>query len=291
MALLEAFVLLGIGLVCGILSTTLDVIFFASSSFLAHVSLLVLLLALIAVHVESRLKAIWWSIPFTLGFVESYFLATTASYEGFSRSTVVPLAALALASPLLAYALWTAKNEKNVYGKVLSLLMVAGTLGLSYVVNAGIGVYDVVICLILAFVLLAMPTRKIKITRAVIPHVSPVAVEGADVVPPPAYRVASTDDNPNTPHDREPSARKQPARPTKRRSGSVFSNLGSRDDSTRRRRDADQEQRDREQRLRRSSQRRARRREENQAENGSSSEPRAATLGNARVARPSTRSR
>ncbi|MDO4538562.1 MAG: hypothetical protein Q4B54_10410 [Coriobacteriales bacterium] len=166
MGVVEALVLLFSGLVTGILATVLDVLFVGACSFVSHVSLWVLINALIAVHLENRLHAIVWAIPFNLGYVEGYFITTVASFEGYSKSLVAPLAALAILSPFLTYAIWTAKNQRNAYGRILSLLIVAGTLGMCYVINRQISVYDGVVCALLALLLLVVPTRKLKISRA-----------------------------------------------------------------------------------------------------------------------------
>lgn len=166
MVVAEALVLLTMGLLLGIVSTVFDVLLLGTASFLSHFSLWVLLNALMAVHVDSRLKAIWWAIPYNLGYIEGYFITTVASFESYPKKLMVPLAAIALISPFLTYALWTAKREKNLYGKVLSVLIVACTLVASFVVNAGIGIYDVIMCSVLAYVLIAMPVRRLKITRS-----------------------------------------------------------------------------------------------------------------------------
>ncbi|MBO7673481.1 MAG: hypothetical protein J6S63_00570 [Atopobiaceae bacterium] len=165
MAVAEAIALFCIGLFSGILATMCDVLFVGAASFVSHFSLWVLLNALVAIHVDSRIKAIWWAIPFNLGFIESYFITTVASYEGYSKSFIVPLALVAIISPLLTNGIWTAKREKNAYGQVLSLIIIAGTLVSSFMVNGSLSVFAIVVCLILAFVLFSMPVRRLSISR------------------------------------------------------------------------------------------------------------------------------
>lgn len=178
MGFIEALVMLSVGVFAGILSTVFDVLVMGAPSFLSHFALWVLFNALVAVHVDSRLRAILWAIPFNFGYIEAYFMTTVASFESYQKSLMVPLAAVALISPLLSYALWTAKKEKNAYGRILSIVIVAGTLVSSYLVNHQLGVYDFVVCAILAYVLLAMPTRRLKITRGIRPR-DPAAEEAA----------------------------------------------------------------------------------------------------------------
>lgn len=166
MVVAEALVLLAMGLLAGILSTIFDVLVTGAASFVSHFGLWVLLNALIAVHVESRVKAIWWAIPFNLGYIEAYFITTVASYEGYTKSLMVPLAGVALIAPFLTYAMWTAKEQKNLYGKFLSVLIVVGTLVVCYMIDKHMGIYDVVTTTLLALLLLVIPTRRLSITRA-----------------------------------------------------------------------------------------------------------------------------
>lgn len=196
MVVLEGLVLLSVGLLFGMASTVFDVLFVGSASFLTHFGLWVFVNALLAVHVDSRTKAIWWSVPFNLGFVESYFITTAASYEGFAKSLVVPLAALAFASPLLVYALWTARSHnQNAYGKSLTAFTVVGAIVASYFINGKLSIYDFVIGALTAAVILVMPAKRIKISRSKLaaseqPEVAPV--EGLEYDTPSGELAAAT---------------------------------------------------------------------------------------------------
>lgn len=163
-AMAEILALLALGLLAGILATVFDVLVFGAASFVSHAILWVLLNVLLAVHVDGRIRAMLWSIPFSFGFIEFYYLTTSASYEGFPKSLAVPLAGMALLAPLIAYAAWTAKRRKNFYGRLLSLLIVGGSLGLSYYLNRSVTVYDGVVAAVIGLVLLALPVRRIKIS-------------------------------------------------------------------------------------------------------------------------------
>lgn len=167
MGVVEALILVFLGFVVGVIATVADVLLVGSASFISHVALWMMLNTLLATHVENRLKAVWWSIPFNFGFIECYFLTTSASYEGFSKSLVVPLAGMAVLSPLLTYALWTAKNDKGPYGRALSLLAVSGTLVASYLLNQSVSFYCCLMCVVMALFLFVIHTRKVKITPAV----------------------------------------------------------------------------------------------------------------------------
>lgn len=305
MAVAEALVLLAIGLVTGVLSTVFDVLVLGTASFLSHFSLWVLLNALLAVHVDSRIKAIWWAIPFNLGFVESYFISTVASFESYPKSLMVPLAAIALIAPFLTYGMWTAKRQKNIYGRVLSLLIVAGTLVASFVIDNQIGIYDAIVCAVLAYVLMVMPVRRLKIERAqrvvaeaeasdAAQTIGEASASAAEAAPTRRRRrkrrtpkKTGQDEQSNKSKQLEESVPKRErsasSRPT-RRTGNVAKQKVEKVSFRQRRAQREQEMREREERRRASAERRANRQSAELPENGMS------TLGNARRARRSNRS-
>ena len=165
----EAFALLVAGFVAGIISTLIDVAILGTDAFVAHFALWVLLNALVAIHVDSRLRAILWSIPFSLGFIEFYYVCTAASFEGYGKSLIIPLVAMALISPLLTYALWTAKRDRGPYGKILSILISAGVVGAGYYLYGDFDMYTIVIAVVLLFIMLFWPARRLKFVPAMHP--------------------------------------------------------------------------------------------------------------------------
>lgn len=171
MGVFEALVLLALGLLFGIVATVFDVLVFGVASFVSHISLWVLVNAIFSTHVGSRKNVILWSIPFNLGFIESYFLTTAATYEGYAKSLIVPLAAVALIGPLLSYALWTARQNHGIYGRVLAVMVVAGTLVSSYLINGALTAFDGVVCALVLLVILVLPTRTYDITRLSVPSI------------------------------------------------------------------------------------------------------------------------
>ena len=161
----EAFALFFAGLLAGVLTALVDIVAFGTDSFVAHFSLWVLYNALIAIHVDSRRKAIWWAIPFNLGFFELYYFCTAASYEGYAKSLAVPLAAMALASPFLSYALWTAKRDRGPYGKFLSLLIAASVVGTDYLITGAYdNIFTIVVAVLTLFILWFWPARRLRFT-------------------------------------------------------------------------------------------------------------------------------
>lgn len=181
----EAFALFFAGLVAGVLTALFDIVAFGTDSFVAHFSLWVLYNALIAIHVDSRRKAVWWAIPFNLGYIELYYLCTAASYEGYAKSLAITLAAMSLASPFLSYALWTAKRDRGPYGKILSLLIAASVVGADYLIT---GAYDhiftIVVAVLVLFILWFWPARRLRFT----PVEHPVAEPGEEPIERPSSR-------------------------------------------------------------------------------------------------------
>ncbi len=190
-AIAEALALFTLGLVFGILSALYDVIVVGAGAFVAHFSLWVLLNVLIAIHVDSRLKAIWWAIPFNMGYIECYYICTAASFQGYAKSLVVPLAAMTIASPMLTYAIWTAKRDRGPYGKILSILIAAGVVGAGYYILGTYDIFTIVVSVILLAVLLFWPARRLKFTRSVHP---PTNLEAEEEVPSPRPRSRSKEE-------------------------------------------------------------------------------------------------
>ena len=126
----EAFSLLFLGLSCGMIVTMFDILLIGTPAFIEHLTLWVFLNCILASHVESKARAMLWSVPLNLGFVLSYYISTSATYEGYPRNLVVPLCAMAFIAPLLVYGLWFVKNNRGAYSKLLALATGAATLGM-----------------------------------------------------------------------------------------------------------------------------------------------------------------
>ncbi len=284
MGFVEALALLLIGLFSGIFATIFDVFALGAGSFLSHFTLWVLLNALLAVHIESRLRAVLWAIPFNLGYIEGYFITTVASFEGYAKSLMAPLAAVALISPFLVYALWTAKKQQNIYGKVLSALIVACTLAASYFVKGKLGIYDFVICALLALVLFVMPVRRLKISRSTRESVPTYEGEFEEDTPSERTQGAARPAESGATNTSRQSPQASARRVDADLSTSPYSEPPKRSSFMQRRAQRKQEAQERKERLRAAKAGRARNRKEYAAE---SSSP--ATLGNVRPARRSTR--
>jgi len=169
----EVVSLLFAGVIAGIVSTMVDIYVSGAGSFVSHMLLWVFINVLIATHVESAARAVWWSIPINLGFIESYYIATSASFEGYPRNLMALFALLAILAPSLVFGLWTAKNTKNFYGWLLALLASGGSVAACYAVTGEISTFSIVIAVVSFALLTFIPTRKIKITPAERPELSP----------------------------------------------------------------------------------------------------------------------
>lgn len=164
MQLVEAAILFFVGLVAGVLVTVFDIYTVGAAAFFSRVSVWVLLNVLYGANVRDRRTAVLGAIPLNLGFVEMYYLTTTFTYAGMSRSLMVPLALLALVASLVTLLAWTAKNERNAYGLLLSAFVVVATLVSCVVTHGGIATLDVVCVVIMAYVLLFMRSKRFSLT-------------------------------------------------------------------------------------------------------------------------------
>lgn len=166
MRIVEALVMFSLGLFFGLVAGLADVLAVGQAAFLAHGTLWILLNVALGALVDERGKAAWWSIPLSLGFMECYFIATVASFESFVKSSVAPLALTALIAPLLAYAAWTAKEERNVYGYLLRIALAVGTLICDFTMNGSITVFGIVVTVLVTLVLW-LPFKRVRFSRIV----------------------------------------------------------------------------------------------------------------------------
>lgn len=166
MRIFEALVLFFMGLFFGIMAGLADVLVIEHAAFIAHGTLWILLNVALGSLVDERGKAVWWSVPLSLGFIESYFIATVASFESFVKSSVAPLALTALLAPLLTYAAWTAKEERNIYGYLLRICFTIGTLICDFSMNGSVTVFGIVVA-VLVTLMLWLPFKRFRFSRLV----------------------------------------------------------------------------------------------------------------------------
>ncbi len=166
MRIFEALVLFFLGLLLGLIAGLADVLAVGQAAFLAHGTLWILLNVALGSLVDERGKAVWWSIPLSLGFMESYFIATVASFESFVKSSVGPLALTALIAPLLTYAAWTAKEERNAYGYLLRICLAIGTVICDFFMNGSVTVFGIVVAVLVTLVLW-LPLKRLRFSRFV----------------------------------------------------------------------------------------------------------------------------
>ena len=166
MRIFEALVLFFLGLFFGLTAGLGDVLAIGHAAFIAHGTLWILLNVALGSLVDERGKAVWWSVPLSLGFIESYFIATVASFESFVKSSVAPLALTALLAPLLTYAAWTAKEERNIYGYLLRICLMLGTLACDFIMNESVTVFGIVVTVLVAL-MLWLPFKRFRFSRLV----------------------------------------------------------------------------------------------------------------------------
>ena len=166
MRFFEVLVLFFLGLLFGFIAGLVDFLVVGQAAFIAHGTLWILLNVMLGSLVDERGKAIWWSVPLSLGFIESYFIATVASFESFVKSSVVPLALTALLAPLLTYVAWTAKEERNIYGYLLRICLALGTIICDFFLNGSVTRFGIVVA-VLVTLMLWLPFRRVRFSRIV----------------------------------------------------------------------------------------------------------------------------
>ena len=175
----EAIALLFSGVILGIVTAMADVYLVGSASFLTHMLIWVLLNVILATHIESVGRAMWWSVPINLGFIESYYICTSAGFEGYPRALVATFALLAVLAPFLVFGLWWVKKSKNIYGWLLAAGTAGGSVYAHYLVNGEVSNFSIVVGVITFSLLTFIPTRKLKITPSERPE--PTEEEQAEI--------------------------------------------------------------------------------------------------------------
>lgn len=165
MQLVEAVILLFVGLVPGVWATLVDVYSLGAPAFSTRIALLLLLVVLLATNARYRRQATWASGWLSLGLVESYYLSSAYTFTGMSRSAVVPLALLSVAGAGVAWVSWTAKHERGTFGLALKALVLVATLVACVMTHGGLGLLDVVCTVAIAYCLFAMRSRRVALER------------------------------------------------------------------------------------------------------------------------------
>lgn len=166
MQLFVAIILFLVGMIAGVLVTLLDVYTVGSAVFLSRLSLWILANVFLGANVRRRRGVLWDSVALNLGFVESYYLMSSFTFEGLRRSALVPLALVSLVAAGIAIASWTAKSERGPLGRALSVLIVVASLVACVIANGGLSLLDLVCAALMLVVLLVMrPMRLDLVTR------------------------------------------------------------------------------------------------------------------------------
>lgn len=163
--LVEAVILLFAGLVPGVWATLVDVYTLGATAFPTRIALLLLVVVLLSCNMRHRRQAAWGSAWLSLGCVESYYLSSAYTFEGMSRSAVVPLALLSVAAAGVSWVSWTAKHERGSFGLALKALVIVGTLVACVATHDGLSALDAVCTVGIAYCLFFMRSRRVAIER------------------------------------------------------------------------------------------------------------------------------
>lgn len=165
MQLVEALILLFAGLAPGVWVTLVDVYAVGASAFSTRIALWMLLIVLVSTNLRHRRQAAWGSAWLSLGCVESYYLSSSYTFEGMSRSTVVPLALLSVVAAGVAWVSWTAKHERGTFGLALKALVLMVTLVACVATHDALNAFDIVCVALIAYCLFFMRSRRVALER------------------------------------------------------------------------------------------------------------------------------
>lgn len=163
--LVEAVILLLVGMLPGVWMTLVDFYAQGASAFSAHVSVWLLLVLLLATNARYRRQAAWCAGWLSFGYIETYYLCSSYSFEGMARSVMAPLALLAVVGGVVASVGWAAKRERGALGLALKALVVVATLVACVATHDGISALDATCTVIIAYLLFIMRSRKVALVR------------------------------------------------------------------------------------------------------------------------------
>lgn len=238
MQLVEAVILLLLGMVPGVWMAFADVYAVGASAFSAHASVWIMLVVLLSCNARYRRQAVWCAIWLSLGYIETYYLCSSFTFAGLARSHVVPLALLGVVGGVVAAVGWAAKRERGIFGLALRALVVVGTLVACVATHDGISALDVFCTAVIVYTLFAMRSRRV----AMVPHreeagqvVRQVAGQARELAGESqrSARQASSvarpqDARPSQPQERKGQKRRPTVETTPRRSSSAPAKTGSR---------------------------------------------------------------
>lgn len=147
-----------IGLASGALSRVLDIFTQNLGNIFSQMAVWILFGTLIAIYSESKKKAMMNILPFCIGMLITYYAAAMISRGVYSGSFIIGWTVFALASPVMAYFAWMAK-EKGILPKVIGAGIVAVSVLSSVILFDRLRIYDLIIDSLLIYFLFF---KKIK---------------------------------------------------------------------------------------------------------------------------------
>ena len=141
-----------IGLASGALSRVLDIFTQNLGNIFSQMAVWILFGTLIAIYSESKKKAMMNILPFCIGMLITYYAAAMISRGVYSGSFIIGWTVFALASPVMAYFAWMAK-EKGILPKVIGAGIVAVSVLSSVILFDRLRIFDLIIDALLIYFL------------------------------------------------------------------------------------------------------------------------------------------
>ena len=141
-----------LGAALGVIAKLLDIYTSNLGNIFSQMSIWILLGTLIAVFSRTKRQAAARVFLFCVGMLITYYITAEVTDSVYGMSFVYGWAAFSLCSPVFAVLTWMTK-EKGLLPKLISVGILAVTLGCSIVLFGGPRAYDAVMLLVLVYVL------------------------------------------------------------------------------------------------------------------------------------------
>lgn len=125
----------------------------------SQMSIWVLIGVLISVYSKTPKRAMCNVFPFCIGMLAAYYVTAEATHSVYGWSFIKGWTIFACFSPLFAYLTWMTK-EQGWIPKLISLGILAVTIGSSIIFFGGPRIYDIIILLLLIYILFFVKIKR-----------------------------------------------------------------------------------------------------------------------------------
>ena len=140
------------GLLLGISARLFDIYFQNLGEIFSQMAIWILLGTLIAIYSPTNKAAMGNVFPFCMGMLATYYVTAAITHGVYGQSFIIGWTVFALASPVMAYSAWMAK-ESGAFSKIIATGIVAVSVMSSVLLFDRLRFYDFVIDGVLIYIL------------------------------------------------------------------------------------------------------------------------------------------